>query len=327
MILPRNSRSEPSTDNSSRDSYGPRILAVCWLVEMLSGILIGLRVYCKRKRSRALWHDDRILMSAWLFQTANIVITTVNVSLGGGQHIYHLDPAVIPILRLTGNVSGTMSIIAASLSKTSFGFTLIRLTNGTLKWFIYALLVTMNIFLALSAIFIWARCTPVVKTWHHGMDGTCWDPLVNTNYGLFSGVYSAFVDFALSFLPWPLIWNLQMRLREKIGVAVAMSMGVFAGLGAIAKVLQLHNLSNMDSTYYKSEIVIWGTVETAVTIMAASIPFLRILVVESRHPRERRPYTARFMSSRPIRKNRDFVMKEEDWEQFPEIARPATAVC
>jgi hypothetical protein len=39
-------------------------------------------------------------------------------------------------------------------------------------------------------------------------------------------VYSAFADFALSFLPWPLLWSLQRQMREKIGVAVAMSMGV-----------------------------------------------------------------------------------------------------
>jgi len=34
------------------------------------------------------------------------------------------------------------------------------------------------------------------------------------------------VDFVLAFLPWPLVWSLQMQRREKIGVAVAMSMGV-----------------------------------------------------------------------------------------------------
>ncbi|KAK0625909.1 hypothetical protein B0T14DRAFT_577129 [Immersiella caudata] len=329
MTLPHHQRVEPLTDSPNGDTYGPRILAVCWLVEVLSSIIIGLRVYCKLKRSRALWYDDHILMAAWLFQTVNVAVTTVNVSLGGGQHISQLDPAVIPFLGLSGNVSGTMSITAAMLSKTSFGFTLIRLTNGTMRWFIHVLLITMNVFLALSAVFIWARCTPLAKAWQHGMDGTCWDPAVNTNYGLFSGIYSALVDFALSFLPWPLIWNLQMQLREKIGVALAMSMGVFAGLGAIAKVLQLHNLSNPDSTYpdYKSEIVIWGTVETAVTIMAASIPFLRILVVESRPSRKRQPYTPRFMFSRKFSQERDLVMKEEDWEQLPEVARPAPAVC
>lgn len=38
--------------------------------------------------------------------------------------------------------------------------------------------------------------------------------------------YSAGMDIVLSFLPWKLVWSLQMKLKEKIGVAVAMSLGV-----------------------------------------------------------------------------------------------------
>lgn len=38
--------------------------------------------------------------------------------------------------------------------------------------------------------------------------------------------YSGAMDLALAFLPWPLIMTLRMRLREKIGVAAAMTMGV-----------------------------------------------------------------------------------------------------
>jgi hypothetical protein len=34
------------------------------------------------------------------------------------------------------------------------------------------------------------------------------------------------VDFVLALLPWKLIHGLQMRTREKIGVSVAMSLGV-----------------------------------------------------------------------------------------------------
>ncbi|KAK0616395.1 hypothetical protein B0T14DRAFT_568003 [Immersiella caudata] len=304
MMRSRHQNLEPPADGIDPDNYGPIILATCWLVEVLSGIIICLRVYCKLKR-RPL-----------LFQTANVIVTTVNVSLGGGQHIYRLDPAVIPILGLTGNVAGTLSIIAALLSKASFGFTLIRLTNGAIKWCIYVLLVTMNIFLAMSAVFIWVRCTPVARTCRHEVRGACWAPIVNTSYGLFSGVYSAFVDFTLSFLRWPLIWNLQIRLRENLGVVVAMSMGVFAGLGAIAK-------------DYKSEIVIWGTVETAVTIIAASIPFLRILVVESRPLRECRPQTPKFMFPREVSVEHEIAMDKDsaEWEQFQEITNPGRVVC
>lgn len=38
--------------------------------------------------------------------------------------------------------------------------------------------------------------------------------------------YSAAMDLALALLPWKLIWCLKMRTKEKIGVGIAMSMGV-----------------------------------------------------------------------------------------------------
>ena len=34
------------------------------------------------------------------------------------------------------------------------------------------------------------------------------------------------MDMLLALLPWTVIWGLQMKLKEKIGVAVAMSCGV-----------------------------------------------------------------------------------------------------
>jgi hypothetical protein len=34
------------------------------------------------------------------------------------------------------------------------------------------------------------------------------------------------MDIALALLPWQTIWKLQMKKREKIGVAIAMSMGI-----------------------------------------------------------------------------------------------------
>ncbi len=34
------------------------------------------------------------------------------------------------------------------------------------------------------------------------------------------------MDFALALVPWVLMWNIQMDRREKLGVSVAMSLGV-----------------------------------------------------------------------------------------------------
>jgi hypothetical protein len=67
FILPRKQTSSAAADGPhDNDSYGSRILAACWLVNILSTIIIGLRVYCKLKRSKALWYDDHILIASWV---------------------------------------------------------------------------------------------------------------------------------------------------------------------------------------------------------------------------------------------------------------------
>ncbi len=38
--------------------------------------------------------------------------------------------------------------------------------------------------------------------------------------------YSGIMDFVLALLPWKVIWKLQMKRKEKVGIALAMSMGV-----------------------------------------------------------------------------------------------------
>ena len=34
------------------------------------------------------------------------------------------------------------------------------------------------------------------------------------------------MDFSLALLPWKILWKLQMRTTEKIGVCFAMSLGI-----------------------------------------------------------------------------------------------------
>ena len=38
-----------------------------WILAGLSGALTGLRVWCKIRRHRGLWHDDWWLIASWVF--------------------------------------------------------------------------------------------------------------------------------------------------------------------------------------------------------------------------------------------------------------------
>jgi len=50
------------------------------------------------------------------------------------------------------------------------------------------------------------------------------------------------MDFVLAIFPWILIWHLRMRMVEKIGVGVAMSLGIL--YGSLLPVLYAEDIAN-----------------------------------------------------------------------------------
>lgn len=72
----------------------------------------------------------------------------------------------------------------------------------------------------------WFQCQPREKAWDPSVQGTCWPASVIIIYGIFNAVWCALADFALALIPWKLIWGLQLRLRDKLGVGIAMSCGL-----------------------------------------------------------------------------------------------------
>lgn len=109
------------------------------------------------------------------------------VELGYGKHIWDFDQANVPQWMLLSNCRTTFTVVAACWSKTSFGITLTRITDGWTKRFIYILLVSMNIFLGLSGLFPWVNCTPIKKSWSPFTEGTCWPSKTLVHYNIFSG--------------------------------------------------------------------------------------------------------------------------------------------
>ncbi|KAM5529196.1 hypothetical protein FOXYSP1_17057 [Fusarium oxysporum f. sp. phaseoli] len=103
--------------------------------------------------------------------------------------------------------------------------------------------------------------------------------MVATYYNIFAGAFSGLVDLVLCILAWAIVLTLSVRTREKIDVGIALTFGIFAGVAAAAKCYRMLGLSSENRTLARVGTIIWGTTECAVTIMAASIPIMRILVL------------------------------------------------
>jgi hypothetical protein len=157
---------------------------------------------------------------------AQAIITQITQKLGAGKH--QKDIPVENLSTITRNLSigASVSCFASTFSKISFGVTLLRLTEGPMRWITWFCIVTLFIVMLPSALLQWFSCMPTAKVWDASIEGTCWDKNVIIYYGIFNAAWCVMADFALALMPWSLIWGLQMRLQEKIGVGIAMSMGL-----------------------------------------------------------------------------------------------------
>lgn len=183
----------------------------------------------------------------------------------------------------------------------------------------------MNVILALNVIIQFTWCTPTAAAWDPSIENKkCWDRESVVRYSMVAAAYSAGMDFVLALVPWLVIMKLSMRIKEKLGVMVCMSLGILsvlnphypfhlcvhpnstvspcqkdwtcadksdrssAGAMSVMRALAVPTMFGEDYTYAMGKLFIWTAVELATTIVAASIPVLRALlsgIVSTRSPR------------------------------------------
>ncbi|GAW26642.1 putative integral membrane protein [Rosellinia necatrix] len=137
--------------------------------------------------------------------------------------------------------------------------------------------------MSLSIIFNWVQCTPVEKNFNVFVQGSCWPRETLIGYNTFASGYSGTVDFMLAFLPWKIIWKMDMSKKERFGAICAMSLGFFAGVISFVKIYALTGTfhADLDSSL---QLTVLSVAETSITIMAASIPILRALARDKARP-------------------------------------------
>jgi hypothetical protein len=107
---------------------------------------------------------------------------------GFGKHSWDL-PRTFNIDRfiLVSNTRATFAICAISWTKTAFAITLLRLTEGWTKRFLWFGIISVNIALGLSALLFWVQCTPIEKSWTPSLPGKCLSQSFLLQYAIVGG--------------------------------------------------------------------------------------------------------------------------------------------
>lgn len=214
------------------EDLGPLILTITWSMTGAAALFLAARLYIKiyLRTGIGAWWDDTVLAASLAMLLGFNGSITYAVHAGLGRHLDDLAASAADALRLAIPVAMVFSMLGAAWSKTSFALTLIRLTrrNTTLRKFLWFIIASLNVIMAFNAVlqFIW--CQPAWAIWngprHEG--GNCWSPWILIGYSMAAVGYLGIMDLTLAIIPWVIISKLRMDIKEKIGVAVCMSLGI-----------------------------------------------------------------------------------------------------
>ncbi|KAL6233762.1 hypothetical protein BDW75DRAFT_251840 [Aspergillus navahoensis] len=248
-------QSQPSAEFLA-ETQAPTVKAVMWLMTGMAMLFLGFRLCVRLHLKRVFGWDDLIAAVAVACLIGYAAVCHAAADIGLGRHIQYVseNPQNLIGVARYSSISQTLAILACALGKTSFAVTLLRIViDKWMSWLLWFIIITMNIVNLLTALFVFVKCEDPRSNWDPSIVSKCWPDYVFTNYSLFVGAYSGLQDFLLALLPWTIVWNLQMKKKEKMGVAFAMSL------------VPLLN---------------WAAVEDSLTIIASSIPTLRPLLTK-----------------------------------------------
>ncbi|RKU44005.1 hypothetical protein DL546_007104 [Coniochaeta pulveracea] len=262
---------------------GPMTNAVLWVEVVVFALFVGLRLYTRIAVLNSVGPDDYLIALALVLQIVYTVFVTIATTYGLGRLFAEVGDAevysVAVMYEVFSQVAGLMVI---GVGKCAVGGFLLRLVRHPIqKGFIWAFLAGTVFITLFASITVVIQCIPVQKTWNSTLPGTCW--LDFSKVGLTVGSWFVVADFSFAILPWFVVWDLNMRRKEKLLVACGLGLGVFAGVCGIVRTVALKGLTAQEYIHDTVPMLIWSATESTVTIMCSSIPVLRPLYVRFRY--------------------------------------------
>ncbi|KAH7191822.1 uncharacterized protein B0J16DRAFT_50431 [Fusarium flagelliforme] len=263
--------------------HGPMLNGVLWAQVVVCMFFVSLRLYTRSRILHSIGADDYLVLLALVLQIIYSSFVSAGTRYGIGRlfaDVGNPDAYFKAVeMEVYAQVSG---ILLIGVGKCAVGIFLLRIIRNKIqKWAIWTFLVgTVGITLFASVVVV-VQCDPVESTWDKRIDGYCWIDF--SKVGLTVGSWFVVADFFFAIFPWFVIWELNMKRKEKITVACGLSLGIFAGICGIVRTVALDSLNANEFIYDTVDMLIWSATESTATIMCSSIPVLRPLYVRFRY--------------------------------------------
>ncbi|KAK4222843.1 hypothetical protein QBC38DRAFT_503645 [Podospora fimiseda] len=264
---------------------GQAVVVVIPLLTTVTTLLLGLRFFYKQKHKRPWSWDDHLLIAAYI----TYIISLVCLLIAGVRR----DPKRTERENFNQGIhimsaGSGFNMLTLILTKVSIIYTLLRITTNTQtvwhRYFLWGVIFLTVMIVGSSGI------TFCIETWWTTLDMDCVKNDSLWQWGIFAGVWSTGTDFLIAAFSWVIIWKLNMRMSEKIGIGLVLSTGIIAGTIAAIRLYQMIDFcAGIDPTKEVDDgiltkqyitLVLWSFVEAAATAMGSTAGAVRMMMNE-----------------------------------------------
>ncbi|KAJ3535218.1 hypothetical protein NM208_g7225 [Fusarium decemcellulare] len=257
------------------DNKGPVTIGLSITVCALSTITVAARLFTRQKWMGRLHLDDWLSLAAMLFEWAAVAGAVKAVQNGNGRHFDLLELKEQEGVIFWTILGFPFGLMALGLPKLAVSSLLMRLilperVHRVLLWALPSFSM-MNLLVCVALLY--TRCLPTESLWNFAItEKKCYSEDVLVIFGIFTGAVCAVTDFYLALYPASVLWHLQMNVKKKIALSVALGIGSISAVFAITKCTRLPSLKSKDFSYDTADLIIWTVLEASSLIIASSHP-------------------------------------------------------
>ncbi|KAK8087644.1 hypothetical protein PG997_002605 [Apiospora hydei] len=276
----------PLPPNPSEPGRGPVIMGLTWTFAGLAIIATALRVYVRKTVANGISWDDWLMCIAVCFNIVSQSFVTIAYTHGLGKHDVNLTPdQMMGVLKWMW-LANTPGLLVSIFARISIAVLLIRLF-GIHRWLRWYLIIFTAICTVLTIVVLpctYLQSTPVSGNWNPFAIEKRWDPIIYMTLAYLSQSLWTFSDLTFVLFPILVIWRLQMALRQRVGLALIMSVSLLTMALSILKTIGLKTIAEQqadptakDVEYNASLMILWSCLEQAFVIIMGCVPPLRAL--------------------------------------------------
>lgn len=178
-------------------------------------------------------------------------------------------------------VDESLYLVCLCLTKVSMLFFYLRIFPNRKFW--YAAYGAMAFVIVPTITFIFMQifqCIPVSYIWEGWIEGDQEHKCLNLNILVYTAAsFSIAQDVVILILPLPLLYRLHIGLKSKAGIMFMFSLGIFVLATSCVRlryIISFGHTTNPSWDY--SDPLIWTGLETAVSVIVACLPSIRVLI-------------------------------------------------